>query len=133
MNLKFKKQNLKNGYVTLVLMIIVGTLTAGIVFTVMSDSINSSQIGLTFSQTYKARSYGNACAEKALYRIHNGDITASESNGITFDSNNHCTYDAVISGGNVTIDIEGVSGRANVTQNITGTLSSRNITIISWN
>ncbi len=126
---KHKKQN---GYITLMMMIIVGSLTAGIVYTVLSDSIGSLQTSLSFNQTYQARSFSNACAERALYRIHNGDITTSETDSITFGTNQTCTYDVSISGVNITINTIGISRRARVEQIVSGTFSGGVITISSW-
>ncbi|MES2023088.1 MAG: hypothetical protein V4439_00190 [Patescibacteria group bacterium] len=130
--MKIKKQK---GYVTLMMMIIIGALTAGIVYTIMSDSISSLQMGVSFSQTYKARSYANACAEEALFRIHNGDITAHEDNTsspISFGTNETCTYDATVSGGNVTITVTGNAKRAIVSETVNGTVSGGAVHITSW-
>ncbi len=55
------KEQKQNGYITLVLIIIVGALTSAVVLTALSDGISSAQTGLSFSQTYKARGYANAC------------------------------------------------------------------------
>jgi hypothetical protein len=135
---KRKEQNISNqdGYITLVLMVIIGALATAIIITALSDSISSSQSGVAFYQTYKARSYANACAEKALYRIHDGDITLHEDNTsspFSFASGEWCTYSADVSGANITVHTVGVSKVAKVTGTVTGTVSAGNITIVSWN
>ncbi len=130
------KEHRENGYITLVLIIIVGALTAAVVLTALSDGISSAQTGLSFSQTYQARGYANACIEEALYRIHNLDITATENNNgapTSFGSNEKCTYDASVSGANVTIYATGTSNRATVGEILTGAVSGGDVTIIRWN
>ncbi len=122
------------GYITLIIVTIVGAFTAAMTLGVLADGISSSSTGLSFSQTYKARSYTNACAEKALFRIHNGDITISEditASPIIFDNGN-CIYIANISGGNITINASGISGRAIVNITVTGTVAGGLVTITGW-
>ena len=114
------------------LVIIVGAITAAVVIRTLADSLSSSQIGLSFSQTYKARSLANACVEKALRRIHNGDFANTDSGNITF-TNGNCIYSVSdISGGNISISATGTSGRSIITETVTGTVSGGNITINDW-
>ncbi len=129
---KFKKQK---GYVTLFLVIIVGVITTAMVLTVLNDGLSSASTGLSFTERYRARSFANACAEKALYRIHNGDITDSENNRldpIIFHDNEECTYSAFIDGSSFRINAIGISESSHVIMVVTGTLSNGEIAISSW-
>lgn len=131
----FSRRQSASGYITLVLVVIVGAITAAIVLTALSDGVSSSQTGLSFIQEYKARSFADACAEQALYLIHIGTIgTPGTGTGtLTPDASGTCTYDvSVDAGGNVTIDAEGVSGRATVPVAVTATVSLGAVTITNW-
>lgn len=131
-NLRTQKEN---GYITLMVVVIVGAFTAAVVLSALQSGVAGSNIGMSFMESYKARSYANACAEKALYRIHNNDISlsGSESSGLTFDDGSTCTYTATVSGGGgVTINAVGLYQLSRVPVAVAGTVSSGHVTITSW-
>ncbi len=124
----------ESGYVTLILVILVGAFTAAVVLRALSDGVTSSETGASFLAASRARSYADACAERALYRVHAGDVPTpgSDSGELTLERGT-CTYAATTSGGGgVTIDAVGHSGRANVSLGVSGSVTSGNVTVTAW-
>lgn len=122
------------GYITLMLVMIVGGITAATVLTALWDGVTASQAGIAYIASSKARSYADACAEKALYRVHNGDVSSpgSDSGSITF-ADGSCTFSTTVAlGGNVTISGEGVYNDSHATVSVQGSVSVGVVTISSW-
>ncbi len=129
---RFKQQK---GYITLLLVIMVGAITTAMVITALGDGLGSAQTGAAFSERYRARSYADACVESALYLIHDDTISTpgSGSDSIDFDTGT-CSYTAEVSlGGEISISAEGSAGRSVVPVSVSGTTSLGVIDIVSWN
>ncbi len=135
-NLNTLKKNTHHtdGYVTLVLVIIIGVLAFAIALSAITDGVSASKSGFSFMQSYEARSYANACAEEVLYKIHSGTISlgTSDSTSEVF-SNGSCSASTNVNAlGAITMSVSGVALRAKTDITITGTVSGGKVTITAW-
>ncbi len=77
---KNKFNNRKNGYVTLISMLVIGAVGLSVVVSLVLLGIDSSRSSLSLEQGNKAKALANACAEVALERIWKLDIYTGSEN-----------------------------------------------------
>ncbi len=144
-NTKYKIQNTNSGYITLMLILIVGAISFAIVFSILSSGITSTRIGLAFMGSYKAREYADACIEDTLYIIHAGtasttgcyyeDFENSDSGtdcGHTIDNEGCRSTFSGDYGSTWEINSTGQSGRLSRDITVNAEESSGDITITGW-
>ena len=77
-----KNKRLKqNGYVTLMIMLIVASASFALVFSTLNSSVSSSQAAGAILGSANARAYADACIEDALYLIYTDPSTAVNHSG----------------------------------------------------
>ncbi len=133
---KYQRSKVRHsgGYVTLVLMIIVGAMAFAIALSAITGGVSAAKTGFSFMQLSQARSYATGCVEQALYKVHNGDIVVgSTDTGTDTFSNGTCSYFATVSAlGDMTVNASGFSVRSKTDIIIEGTVSGGRVTITSW-
>ena len=102
----------QNGYVTLLVMLIVATVSFAIVLSALRSSVSSSQDSLAVLEGARARSYANGCVEDALYKIYdNPDTAVGDFAGV------NCTYNTLATGAK-SWQILAIGSVADITQTI---------------
>ncbi len=84
-NLKNKKRKInlerQKGYVTLLVMLIVATVSFGLILSALRSSVNSTQDSLAILKGAEARASANASMEDALYAIYSDPYIAAGTVG----------------------------------------------------
>jgi len=93
----FQITNKKNGYITLISVLVVGVVTLAISISLLSSGVNSTKIAITNVKSKQVKALLNVCAEESLYEIRQnssfvGQNTLSQGLGT-------CTYDVIDQGG----------------------------------
>lgn len=124
------KQNLQQGYVALMAVLIVGAASIAVASSLLLTSTDAQRSVLTLQSSMKARQHAVACAEEALEVIH-GNTTYTGSNSLTLTTGT-CNYTVTNTGGsNRTITANSTVGTAIRKLQITVTIGA-SISITSW-
>jgi len=125
------KQNKKNGYVTLVTVIIVGAVILSIVLFMIKSGLDATENSQASNSSTQARFLADACAEEALQQIRD-NTSFTGTNSVNFSSNS-CSY-SVANTGASTRTINASSTILNETRKVRVYVSalSPKITLSSW-
>lgn len=117
----------QSGYVTLLAVLITGSVALSVALTLIMTGINNSAIAAYYRSATIARHYTRTCAEGGLFAIHeNLNITGS-------GSDTGCTYAITNQGGGVyRIDSVGTSGEATKKLTVYAQLSGATLSVTSW-
>ncbi|MBI2033816.1 MAG: hypothetical protein HYT13_01825 [Candidatus Liptonbacteria bacterium] len=94
---KSYKLKAKGGYITLLMVIIVGAIGVATGVSLLLLGVGSSRSSLSFEKSNQAKALSNACAEAALDQIRNSSAF-SGSAGLTFGRGS-CSYQVLNLGG----------------------------------
>lgn len=122
---------MNKGFATLFAVIIVGSVTLTLVFTLAIITLSSSRTTSAFSSSFRAKSVTNACAEQALMEIRNN--TNYVGTGSLTLGGQGCTYTVINTGGN-SREIQAISTINVFARKLKVTISeiSPKIIISSW-
>lgn len=83
----------KNGYVTLISMLVIGAVGLSVVTSLVLLGVGASRTSLALEQGNQAKALANACAEEALQQIWKLDVFVGEG-GLTLGQG-RCSYAVV--------------------------------------
>ena len=121
----------QDGYVLLVLILVIGAVGVSIATSLVLLGVNASRNGALLQASIEARALANACAERALQDIWENTAFVGTGN-LTF-GNGTCTYTVVNTGGeNRTVTALGTRGA--VARHVTIAVNQVNTTVgvSSW-
>lgn len=94
---KIKKLNTKQGYITLMSVLIVGAIGATIATSLILLGLGVSRNSFALEQSSIARALANSCSEEALQQIR--DSTPFTGTGSLFLEQGICEYEVINNGG----------------------------------
>lgn len=101
----------KNGFVTLLSVLLIGAVGAATAISLISIGISSSQTTTALERANQAKALANACAEEALQQIRNS--TVFSGNGNLALGQGTCVYEVINNGGqNRQINVSANTGTA---------------------
>ncbi len=127
----FKKCYNKNGYITLISVLIVGAVGVVITTSLILLGLGSSRTSFAIEQSNQAKGLANACAEEALQQIR--DSTPYTGSGNLAFGEGSCSYTVSSQGGqNRTITSSGLVGT--ITRKVKIIIDRINpaIQVVSW-
>lgn len=126
------KNKLQQGYITLMIVLIVTALTAIVALSLLLSGVDTSRGSFATVESYQARALATGCIEKALYVIRY-DNRSTDQGTIAYNEGS-CTY-SFASGANNTITIRSSGIVDTVTKKIEVLVDTSNykIQIASWN
>jgi hypothetical protein len=130
-SLKKWYNNRRNGYITLLSVLVVGAVGVAITVSLILLGLGSARTSLAWQQLHQAKALANACAEEALEQIR--EVTAFTGSGNLSLGLGSCTYIVASQGGeNRTIVASGTADTAVRKVNITITAINPLIIVSSW-
>lgn len=121
----------KNGFITLISVLIIGAIGATAAVSLINIGISSSQTVSALERANQAKSIANACAEEALQQIR--DSTVFSGSGSLSLSKGTCSYEVINNGGqNRQIDVSASVGAAIRSIEINVDQINPQINIVSW-
>ncbi len=119
------------GYITLLAVLVVGTITLTISVSTLLLGLGSSKTSFALEQSNLAKALANTCAEEALEEIRESTTFAGTGN-IVFGSDT-CTYSVINNGGdNRSITVSGTVGDITRKAQIALNAINPSIQITSW-
>ncbi|MFC1645113.1 hypothetical protein ACFL08_03730 [Patescibacteria group bacterium] len=130
LNFKLKKSRAE-GYITLLSILIIGSVGVVITTSLILLSIGSARTSFALEQANQAKGLANACTEEAVQQIQD-DVPFTGSETLTIGQG-ECTY-TVTSGGGGFRDITAVSTVGTITRKVEVSIDaiSPSINIVSW-
>ncbi|MDP2656076.1 MAG: hypothetical protein Q8P11_00740 [bacterium] len=123
--------NNKNGFITLISVLVVGAVGVAIAVSLLLLGLGSSRTSFALEQSDQAKALNNACAEEALQQI--ADSTAYTGSGNLALGHGSCIYTVTSQGGgNRTVTTSGTVGTIVRKSTIIITAVNPSITITSW-
>lgn len=123
--------NNSEGYVALITVLIVGAVATAVSLTLLLTGTDSQRATLVSQQSMQARQLANACAEEALQQIHDS-TSFTGTNNLSLGQGT-CSYTVTNTGGsNRTIATTGTVGTTTRKNQISATIGSSSISVISW-
>jgi hypothetical protein len=121
----------KNGYITLLSILVVGAVGVAIASTIILLGLSSSNSSFSYQQMHQAKGLASACAEEALQKIR--EATSFTGAGNLSAGQGTCTYNVVNTGGEArTINAVGTVGVVVRKINISISNISPLIVVNSW-
>lgn len=120
----------KNGFITLLLVLITSAIGVAIATSVIISGLGSSRNGLTLIQSDQARALTDACAERGLEAIRD-DPNASGTTNMNIGQGN-CSYTISGSGDNRTVVAIGQLSEAKRKVNVIINAIKPKINVTSW-
>ena len=123
--------NKKNGFITLISVLIVGAVGVAIAASLLLLGLGSSRTSFALEQSNQAKALANACGEEALQQIR--DSTPFSGTGSLTLGQGTCTYTVVkLTGQNRTVTASGTVGTIIRKVSISLDKITPNINITSW-
>lgn len=121
----------KNGFITLLSVLIIGALGTAITVSLLVFGIDSSKTSRALEQSYQSKALAYACSEEALQHIK--DSTSFTGSGTLTLEQGTCTYTVTSQGGqNRTITASGTVGAVIQKTKIIIDRINPDIHIVSW-
>jgi uncharacterized protein (UPF0333 family) len=121
----------RNGYITLVSVLVVGAIGVSIAASLILLGLGSSRASFAIQQSNQAKALANACAESALQQINNS--TPFEGSGNLSIGQGNCAYTVIkLIGANREIESFGTMGTIVRKNKIIIDAINPQINIVSW-
>jgi hypothetical protein len=126
------KTKYKNGYLTLVSVLVLSTITLSLSLSMLILGLASSRSSFSAEESLMALALANGCAEEGLQQIRD-DTAFTGTNTFNLSNGRSCTYDVSTGGGqNRTIDASGTVDTVIRRVKVTIDAINPQISVVSW-